>query len=309
MTAPILRTEIEGLKRFATGKVRDIYDLGDALLIVATDRISAFDVVMPNGIPEKGKVLTQLSQFWFEKLGSIVPTHNLSIDLDEILVRVQKAGGKIGDELRRTLEGRSMLAIKADAFPVECVVRGYLAGSLWKEYREAGGETAIVNLHGYSLPGGLLESSKLPSPIFTPATKAETGHDENISVAQASELLGEAVVGKLERISHELYAKASEVAQASGIILADTKFEFGMHAGEITLIDEALTPDSSRFWDAKTYAPGNSQPSYDKQFVRDWLESTGWDKTPPAPELPPEVVMRTSEKYLEAYARLAKASG
>ena len=304
MTAPILKTEIEGLKRFATGKVRDVYDLGQTLLIVATDRISAFDVVMPNGIPEKGRILTQLSEFWFHKLSVIVPTHLIEINTDFILMKIAAAGGDATPELRKSLDGRSMLAVKAEAFPVECVVRGYLAGSLWKEYQEAGGGSEPVMLHGRSFPAGLLESSKLPTPIFTPATKAETGHDENISEARAAEILGAETASELARISLALYSHASEFAQKKGIILADTKFEFGIHNDTITLIDEALTPDSSRFWDADIYEPGKSQPSYDKQFVRDWLESTGWDKTPPAPELPPEVVARTSQKYQEAYLRL-----
>lgn len=309
MTSPVLTTEIPGLTKFATGKVRDVYDLGDTLLLVATDRISAFDVIMPNGIPDKGRVLTQLSRFWFLNLRSIVSTHYITTDAGFIADRIAEAGGTVTAELRTLLEGRAMLGVKAKAFPVECVVRGYLAGSLWKEYRQAGGETQPVTLHGIALPGGLRESERLPEPIFTPATKAEGGqHDENIGLAEAARIVGEATAQRLAQTSIALYRAAAERAHRSGLILADTKFEFGLHGGALTLIDEALTPDSSRFWDEGIYEPGRSQPSYDKQYVRDWLESTGWPKTYPAPELPPDVVARTAEKYLEAYRRLTGKS-
>ncbi|MCW3098072.1 MAG: phosphoribosylaminoimidazole-succinocarboxamide synthase [Chthonomonadaceae bacterium] len=304
MTSPVLTTTIPGLKSFATGKVRDVYDLGDSLLLIATDRISAFDVVMANGIPDKGRVLTQLSRYWFRHLRPLVPTHYITCDTDFIASRLTEAGVAVTAELRAMLAGRAMLGVKAQAFPVECVVRGYLAGSLWKEYRQAGGETHPVVLHDIGLPAGLRESDRLPAPIFTPATKAESGHDENISLAQAASVLGEGIAHELARISIALYTAASERALHRGILIADTKFEFGLHGGAITLIDEALTPDSSRFWDQATYTAGRSQPSYDKQFVRDWLEQSGWNKEPPGPVLPPDVVQRTAEKYREAYLRL-----
>ncbi len=304
MPTPVLSTDIPGIPRFATGKVRDVYDLDDCLLLVATDRISAFDVIMPNGIPDKGRVLTQMSRFWFRCLRSIVPTHYVTCDTDFILKRIAEKGGKVTAELSKMLEGRATLGIKAQAFPVECVVRGYLAGSMWKEYRQAGGETQTVTLHGITFPAGLRESEQLPQPIFTPATKAETGHDANISLVEAGEIIGEETAAKLSEISVALYEAASRRAAANGIILADTKFEFGMHSGSITLIDEALSPDSSRFWDAEIYQPGKSQPSYDKQFVRDWLEASGWNKEPPAPLLPPEVVTQTAAKYRAAYERI-----
>ena len=304
MTLPVLTTDIPGLTKFATGKVRDVYDLGDSLLLVASDRISAFDVIMPNGIPDKGRVLTQLSRFWFRQLRPLVTTHYISADDDFIAQRIEEAGGRLTPELRRALAGRAMLGVKAQAFPVECVVRGYLAGSLWKEYRQAGGESGSVTLHGIELPGGLRDSDKLPQPIFTPATKAETGHDENISQAEAARIVGEGTIWQLAETSIALYMAASERAARNGILLADTKFEFGLHRGAITLIDEALTPDSSRFWDSAIYEPGHPQPSYDKQYVRDWLEASGWKKEPPAPELPAEVIARTADKYREAYRRI-----
>ena len=304
MIAPALTTEIPGLRKFVTGKVRDVYDLGDTLLLVASDRISAFDVIMPNGIPDKGRVLTQLSRFWFRQLRPLVTTHYISVDDGYIAQRIEEAGGTLTPDLRTDLSGRAMLGVKAQAFPVECVVRGYLAGSLWKEYLQAGGEQHSVTLHGIELPGGLRESDKLPQPIFTPATKAEAGHDENISQAEAARIVGEGTIWQLAETSIALYNAAAERAALNGILLADTKFEFGLHRGAITLIDEALTPDSSRFWDAAIYDPGHAQPSYDKQYVRDWLESSGWKKEPPAPELPLEVVRRTAEKYREAYRRI-----
>ena len=304
MAAPVLTTEIPGLKRFATGKVRDVYDLGDTLLIVATDRISAFDVIMANGIPDKGRVLTQLSRFWFRHLRPLVSTHYISINDDFIASRIVEAGGTVTPELRAALTGRCMLGVKAAAFPVECVVRGYLAGSLWKEYCTARGEARPVRLHGIPLPAGLRESERLPQPIFTPATKAESGHDENIGLEEAGRIVGADTARRLAEVSIALYSAAAERALREGIILADTKFEFGMHGGAITLIDEALTPDSSRFWDQAVYEPGRSQASYDKQYVRDWLEASGWNKEPPGPELPPDVVERTADKYREAYRRL-----
>ena len=300
----VLSSDIPGLKRFISGKVRDVYDLGDTLLLVASDRISAFDVIMPNGIPDKGRVLTQLARFWFRTLRPIAVTHYISCDDDFIASAIEKAGGELTPSLRKQLAGRATLGVKAKAFPVECVVRGYIAGSLWKEYRQAGGETSDIMLHGYQFPGGLKESDRLPTPIFTPATKAASGHDENISLVQAAEIIGQEAVSTLQQTSLALYAAASDLAAGRGIILADTKFEFGIHNGAYTLIDEALTPDSSRFWDAAIYQPGHSQPSYDKQFVRDWLESTGWKKDPPAPLLPEDVVAETRAKYLEAYERL-----
>ncbi len=304
MTSSVLTTYIPGLTRFATGKVRDVYDLGDCLLLVTTDRLSAFDVVMANGIPDKGRVLTQLSRFWFRTLRPLVATHYITCDIEFICGRLNEAGVAVTPELQTLLAGRTMLGVKAQAFPVECVVRGYLAGSLWKEYRQAGGETGKVVLHGIELPAGLRESDRLPEPLFTPATKAETGHDENISREQAASLLGRETVEELANISLRLYAAAAERALRNGILIADTKFEFGRHNGAITLIDEALTPDSSRFWEQAIYAPGHSQPSYDKQYVRDWLEASGWKKEPPGPELPDDVVERTAEKYREAYRRI-----
>ncbi len=304
MTVPLLTTDIPGLQRFATGKVRDVYDLGDTLLIVATDRISAFDVVMPNGIPDKGRVLTQLSRWWFRVLRSLCNTHYITTEDDYIAARIEEAGGELTEEMRQALRGRAMLGVKARAFPVECVVRGYLAGSLWKEYIQAGGADKGVALHGLDLPGGLRECDRLPLPIFSPASKAESGHDENIGMKEVMALVGEDTARSLADISLRLYQAASERAARSGLLLADTKFEFGLHEGAITLIDEALTPDSSRYWEAAQYAPGHAQPSYDKQFVRDWLQGSGWNKEPPAPILPPDVVAHTTDKYREAYRRL-----
>lgn len=304
MTAPLLTTDIPGLKKFATGKVRDVYDLGDTLLIVATDRISAFDVVMPNGIPDKGRVLNQMSRHWFLTLRPLVATHYITVDDDVIAARLTEAGATVTPGLRAALAGRAMLGVKAQAFPIECVVRGYLAGSLWKEYLSAGGSHGAVTLHGIDLAGGLQECARLPQPIFTPATKAETGHDENIGLAEAGQIVGKETAQRLSEISIALYNAAAERARQNGILIADTKFEFGMHGGAITLIDEVLTPDSSRFWDKSVYAPGYNQPSYDKQFVRDWLVESGWNKEPPAPYLPDDVVAHTAEKYREAYRRI-----
>lgn len=270
------------------GKVRDLYDLGDRLLIVATDRISAFDVVLPDPIPHKGEVLTKLSLFWFERLGGIVPNHFLSADVEDLPESFAPH--------RDWLRGRSMLVRKAEVFPVECIVRGYLAGSGWAEYQRQG------TVCGIELPPGLLESSRLDDPLFTPSTKAEIGdHDENIPFERMADIVGEGVAAQLRDASIAVYAAARDHAADRGVIIADTKFEFGLVDGEITLVDEVLTPDSSRFWPADTYEQGRGQPSFDKQYVRDWLEASGWDKTPPAPELPADVVGHTSEKYVQAY--------
>jgi phosphoribosylaminoimidazole-succinocarboxamide synthase len=288
MTSPVvLHTELLGIP-VRRGKVRDVYDLGDTLLIVSTDRISAFDWVLPTGIPDKGRVLTQLSLFWFQLLGE--PDHLISSDIDEM--------GLSPDVDRALLEGRSMLVKKTSVVPIECVVRGYLSGSGWKEYRANG------RVCGLPLPSGLLESSQLAEPIFTPATKAETGHDENISFEEMAASVGESLAAELRQRSIEVYRRATEHAAKCGLILADTKFEWGQWRDETILIDEVLTPDSSRFWPAEGYQPGRGQPSFDKQFVRDWLESTTWDKNSPPPPLPDEVVERTRSKYVEAYERL-----
>jgi len=270
------------------GKVRDLYDLGDRLLLVASDRISAFDVVLPEPIPYKGEVLTKLSLFWFELLGDVVENHLLSTDLADLPEQFA--------EMREHLAGRFMLVKKAQVFPVECIVRGYLAGSGLKEYQREG------TVCGIPLPAGLVESSRLPEPIFTPSTKAEIGlHDENISFERAAELIGLQAATTLRDRSLAVYSAARDHAASRGIIIADTKFEFGTVDGEITLVDEVLTPDSSRFWPADTYEPGKTQPSFDKQPVRDWLESTGWDKTPPPPPMPAEIVEATSARYIQAY--------
>lgn len=270
------------------GKVRDIYDLGDRLLLVSTDRISAFDWVLPSGIPDKGRVLTQLSGFWFSLLDE--PNHLLSMEVRDL--------PQLAKTERTAIEGRSMLVRKTSVVPIECVVRGYLAGSGWKEYRQQG------TVCGLKLPAGLRESDRLPEPIFTPATKEESGHDINISFEQMVELVGEDVSHELRRRSLSVYQRGAAHAAARGILIADTKFEWGHVGNELILIDEVLTPDSSRFWPADLYQPGGSQPSFDKQFVRDWLESTTWDKNSPPPELPTEVIDRTRAKYVEAYERL-----
>lgn len=287
---PLLQLDLPGIPKIKSGKVREIYDLGDSFLFVATDRISAFDCVMPNGIPGKGSVLTQISHFWFDQMAGLVPNH-----------REYTTGQDLPDKLSpwsKQLDGRSMIVKKAEPLTIECVVRGYLAGSGWKEYQEDG------TVCGISLPGGLVESSELHEPIFTPATKAETGHDENISFEQALELVGKETADKVKELSLEIYKRAREYARTRGIIIADTKFEFGYLNGELLLIDEVLTPDSSRFWPAESYEPGKSQPSFDKQFVRDYLEGLDWDKTPPAPALPDSIVKKTQEKYMEAYTKL-----
>jgi phosphoribosylaminoimidazole-succinocarboxamide synthase len=287
----LLNTDFRGLELFASGKVRDIYRIGnDRLLFVATDRISAFDFVLATGIPHKGRVLTQLSMFWFDLLKDTVANHLVTADVDEYPGEAQW----YADQLR----GRSMLVQPADMFPVECVVRGYLSGSGWKEYKASG------SVCGIKLPQGLRESDQLPEPIFTPATKATTGHDENISFEQMCNLVDPKDAHQLRDLSLAIYRKAADYARGKGIIIADTKFEFGRTAAGITLADEVLTPDSSRFWPAELYAPGKAQQSFDKQYVRDYLEEIQWNKQPPAPALPPEVAQKTSDKYLEAYRKL-----
>ena len=278
-------TQFAGLSPSARGKVRDIYDLGDKLLIVATDRLSAFDVILPTPIPDKGRVLTQLSLFWFDLLKDVIPHHVIS---------ATEFPGPF-DKFRDELAGRSMLVEKTKPLPIECVVRGYVSGSGWKDYCATG------KICGMGLPNGLLESGRLPEPIFTPATKAVSGHDENISFEQAEKLIGQELAGKVRAVSLELYRRAAAHAEPRGIIVADTKFEFGLLNDKLIWIDEALTPDSSRFWPAAYYTPGGPQASFDKQFVRDYLERMRWPKTPPGPELPPEVVEATREKYREAY--------
>jgi phosphoribosylaminoimidazole-succinocarboxamide synthase len=290
LNEPLLELELPGIKKLKSGKVREIFDLGDALLLVATDRISAFDCVMPNGIPRKGEVLTQLSHFWFERFAARIPNH-LLCRRDEPLPLSLKPHEAV-------LAGRSMMVKKARPLPIECVVRGYLAGSGWKEYRER------QTVCGIKLPAGLEESSELAQPIFTPATKADSGHDENISFEKAAALAGAELAEVARHASLEIYTEARAYARQRGILIADTKLEFGVHDGKLILIDEVLTPDSSRFWPSDQFAPGRSQPSFDKQFVRDYLETLAWDKTPPAPALPEEIVRRTQAKYLEAYERL-----
>ncbi|MGH7129371.1 MAG: phosphoribosylaminoimidazolesuccinocarboxamide synthase [Planctomycetaceae bacterium] len=283
-TSAFLRSQVSGIA-VRRGKVRDIYDFGDRLLFIATDRISAFDWVLPNGIPDKGRVLTGLSRTWFERLE--VPHHLISMDLADVPLP------KEAD--RDALAGRSMVVRKTEVVPIECVVRGYLSGSGWKEYRRHG------TVCGIELPGGLKESDRLPEPIFTPATKEESGHDENISFERMCELAGRELSERLRALSLDVYGRGAEFARGKDIIIADTKFEFGRVGEELILIDEVLTPDSSRFWPVDQYQPGRGQPSFDKQFVRDWLEQTGWDKNSPPPELPPEIVQRTRAKYIEAY--------
>jgi phosphoribosylaminoimidazole-succinocarboxamide synthase len=281
----IRETQFVGLTPAARGKVRDIYDLGDNLLIVATDRLSAFDVILSTPIPDKGRVLTQLSLFWFKLLQDVVPNHILSATEFPLPF----------DNYQDQLAGRSMVVRKTQPLPIECVVRGYVSGSGWKDYRITG------KICGISLPAGLRESERLPEPLFTPATKASSGHDENISFERAASLIGKELAAKVRAVSLELYRRAAAYAEPRGIILADTKFEFGLVHGELIWIDEALTPDSSRFWPAAHYSPGGPQASFDKQFVRDYLERMQWPKTPPGPELPPEVVEATRAKYREAF--------
>ncbi len=291
-TRTVAETALPGLKLLRRGKVRDVYEADDEhLLIVATDRISAFDCILPTQIERKGEVLTALSRFWFDRLSEITPHHLVTTDVDRMPEHVRAHAD--------LLSGRSMLVRRTEVFPVECVVRGYLAGSGWKDYRATG------EVCGHRLPESLRESEELPAPIFTPATKAEEGHDENISEARMSEILGVETTTQLRDTSLALYREAARYARARGIIIADTKFEFGLDRdGRIILIDEALTPDSSRFWPADIYEPGHPQPSFDKQFVRDYLETLQWDKRPPAPPLPPEVAAATTDRYLEAYRLL-----
>jgi phosphoribosylaminoimidazole-succinocarboxamide synthase len=287
----ISTTEFKNLKLKGRGKVRDIYDLGDRLLIVATDRMSAFDVVMPNPIPDKGRILTQLSKFWFDLTKEIVSNHVISTEVKDYPKDCQP--------YQEMLRGRSMLVMKTEVLPIECVVRGYLSGSGWVEYQKTS------EVCGIRLPKGLLESSKLEAPIFTPATKAEMGlHDENITFERVEKIVGKKLAQRLKTLSLAIYKKAQDVAEKRGIIIADTKMEFGVKDGKLILIDELLTPDSSRFWPKDEYQPGGPQKSFDKQFLRDYLLSIRWDKSPPAPQLPDEIVQKTREKYLEAYERL-----
>lgn len=286
----LLETHLPGFQLLARGKVRDVYGLGDRLLIIATDRISAFDYILATGIPDKGRILTGLSVFWFDFLSEVTPTHFLSADVDQYPEALR--------QYRDQLEGRSMLVKRAKMIDVECVARGYLAGSGWKEYRETGRVCGIV------LPPGLKESDKLPEPVFTPATKAQTGHDENVSFETVVETVGPDLARRLRSLTLEIYSKAARYAATRGVLIADTKFEFGLDGDTLILADEVLTPDSSRFWPSESYKPGGPQPSYDKQYVRDYLESIHWNKQPPAPALPPEVADGTSEKYQQAYRAL-----
>jgi phosphoribosylaminoimidazole-succinocarboxamide synthase len=288
MNAVVSQTNFPGLTLRGRGKVRDIYELGDRLLIVATDRLSAFDVVLPTPIPDKGRVLTQLSVFWFETLADVVPHH---------LITASDFTGELAP-FAESLKGRAMLVRRTEPAPIECVVRGYIAGSGWKDYQKTG------KICGIPLPAGLRESDRLPEPIFTPSTKATSGHDENISFAETVARVGHPLAERLRDTSLEIYKRAVEHATARGIIIADTKFEFGLQGDQLIWIDEALTPDSSRFWPADQYQPGRSQPSFDKQYVRDYLEKIGWNKQPPAPALPPDVVAATTAKYREAYKRI-----
>jgi phosphoribosylaminoimidazole-succinocarboxamide synthase len=285
--AIILETDFDGVERHARGKVRDVYRIDGRLLIVATDRISAFDYILPTGIPDKGKVLTQLSIFWFDFLRDLTPTHFLSARVEDYPAPLPKFADQ--------LEGRSMLVKRANMIEIECVARGYISGSGWKEYLQSG------TVCGIQLPKGLRESDKLPEPIFTPATKAQTGHDENVSFEYVCSLIGEDLAKRLRDLTLAIYARAASYAETKGIVIADTKFEFGFVGDELVLGDEVLTPDSSRFWPAETYKPGGAQFSFDKQFVRDYLESIRWNKQPPAPPLPDEVAEKTGEKYRQAY--------
>ncbi len=286
MENALITTSLPGIPLYARGKVRDVYDLGDRLLIVATDRISAFDCIMPNGIPGKGRILTEMSLFWFDLVSDIVPNHLISSRVDEYPEELRA--------FRDQLEGRSMIVRKASRIDVECIVRGYISGSGWKEYRRNG------TVCGIPLPSGLAESDRLPHTIFTPSTKADSGHDENVDFDTIADMVGEELADELRELSIAVYEKARTYAGTRGIIIADTKFEFGRVDGATILIDEILSPDSSRFWPKSTYRPGGPQPSFDKQFVRDYLETLDWDKMPPAPALPDEIVEKTLEKYLEA---------
>ena len=286
----VLQLDLPAIKKIKSGKVREIFDLGDRLLLVASDRISAFDVIMPNGIPRKGEVLTQISFFWFERFASLVPNHLLAGANDPLPKNLQPFADK--------LSGRSMIVKKAKPLAIECIVRGYLSGSGWKEYKKS------QTVCGIPLPGGLTESAELPQAIFTPSTKAEAGHDENISFEEACKIVGTDLATQARDLSLKIYNAGRDYARQRGIIIADTKFEFGVSDGKLILIDEVLTPDSSRFWPADQYQAGKGQPSFDKQFVRDYLETLDWDKNPPGPKLPEDVVAKTSAKYLEAYERL-----
>lgn len=295
MTGVLLQSELPGIPLHSRGKVRDVYTIGsDKLLIVATDRISAFDYVLPTGIADKGRVLTQLSLFWFDFLKDIVPNHLITASVNEYPSELRAFAGQ--------LEGRSMLVKRAEMAQAECVARGYLSGSGWKEYK------ASQSVCRIPLPAGLQDSSKLPQAIFTPSTKATTGHDENISFERLVEIVGADLATKLRDLTLRVYTAAAEYAETRGIIIADTKFEFGFVGGELVLADEVLTPDSSRFWPKEQYRPGGAQPSFDKQYVRDWLEEIRWNKQPPAPELPPDVAARTSDKYRDAYRLLTGRS-
>lgn len=290
MNEPILQFDLPGITKVRSGKVREVYDLGDAFLLVASDRISAFDCILPNGIPRKGEVLTQISHFWFEKFSSLVPNHLLARSEDPLPENLRP----FADQLSR----RSMIVKKATPLAIECIVRGYLSGSGWKEYKTR------QTVCGIKLPAGLAESAELPEPIFTPSTKAAAGHDENISFDEACNIVGADIAMQARDLSLKLYKAGRDYARERGIIIADTKFEFGLYEGGLILIDEVLTPDSSRFWPADRYSPGKGQPSYDKQFVRDYLETLNWNKQPPAPALPEEVVNKTAAKYLEAFEKL-----
>jgi len=287
---PLRITRFSDIELFKRGKVRDVYDLKDKLLVVSTDRISCFDVVLPTGIPRKGEVLTKLSLFWFEYTKDIVPNHLITAEVNDYSVELLN--------YKDILKGRSMLVKKAKPVPVECIVRGYLSGSGWKEYQQS------QSICGIKLPPGLKESDKLPEPIFTPSTKEDIGHDVNVSQDYVEQELGKDITSQLRELSLALYLKASAYAESRGIIIADTKFEFGLYQNKVILIDEVLTPDSSRFWPKEQYCPGVSQPSFDKQFVRDYLETLDWDKTAPGPELPEGIVLKTSEKYLQAFKML-----
>ncbi len=289
-TKVVLKTDIKEFPLFARGKVRDIYDLGDKLLFVASDRISAFDVVLPNGIPGKGEVLTQMSLFWFDLLKPVIDNHLVTAVVDEYPKPLQKH--------RELLEGRSMIVVKAKRIDAESIVRGYISGSMWKEL-QAARKQGSNEVHGFEFPADLRESEKLPRPLFTPSSKSETGHDENISFEQLEKLVGKETAVTCRNKSLAIYQKAADYALTKSIIIADTKFEFGFHNGKFILIDEVLSPDSSRFWPADEYEPGRGQPSFDKQPIRDYLEEIGWDKKPPAPKLPEEVVRASSERYLK----------
>ena len=292
LATPVIHTRVNGLAPHRQGKVRDLYELDDRLLMIATDRISAFDYVLGSGIPDKGKVLTQLSAFWFERTRDIVPNHLVTMDVKAYPAQLRADAAM--------LEGRSMLVRTTNPVPIECVARGYLSGSGWKDYLRTG------TVCGIALPPGLRESDRLPQPIFTPATKAASGHDVNISEAEAGRMVGDTLIATLGALTLELYAFGTSHAESRGIILADTKFEFGLtDDGSVMLIDEVMTPDSSRYWPKDQYEPGGPQPSFDKQYVRDYLEQIKWNKQPPVPSLPEDVVMRTREKYLEAFRRLA----